>query len=273
VSEVLVSLPALADAIRMEVYAAEEDWRAAVAHAVRAGELLIEAKATVAHGEWLLWLEANFSMTRQTAANYMRLAANGKRVLHLPTVHEALALVAERELGREDGREYRDSHVVNSTGSIEWYTPHLLVDAARAVMGGIDLDPASTPEANDVVGARRFYTLADDGLAQPWAGRVWLNPPYRHPAAGLFTARLVDRHRAGDVPEAIALTNNGTETDWLQAFLGAAAAACFLDGRIHFWRPDGHDGRPLQGQVMTYFGDRPERFGRELDGLGVVFYR
>lgn len=271
-TEILASLPQLAAAIRAEVDAAEADWRSAVDHAIRAGRFLIDAKTQVAHGEWLAWLEANFPGSEDTAERYMRLARNSARVRHLPSIREAVALLADHA-EREEERDYRDSHVANNTGSVEWYTPQLLVDAARAVMGGIDLDPASTPEANDVVGADRFYTLADDGLAQPWTGRVWLNPPYRHPAAGLFTARLVERHRAGDVPEAVALTNNGTETDWLQAFLGAAVAACFLDGRIHFWRPDGHDGRPLQGQVMTYFGDRPERFGRELDGLGVVFYR
>ena len=115
-------------------------------------------------------------------------------------------------------------------------------------MGAIDLDPASTPDANEVVGAQRFYTADDDGLTQPWAGRVWLNPPYRHPAAALFTARLVEQHRAGDVSEAIALTNNSTEADWFQALLAGAAAACFIDGRIHFWREDGLDGRPLQGR-------------------------
>ena len=43
-------------------------------HAIECGRLLIEAKATLPHGAWLPWLEANVSFGARQAQKYMRLA-------------------------------------------------------------------------------------------------------------------------------------------------------------------------------------------------------
>lgn len=56
-----------------------------------------------------------------------------------------------------------------------------------------DLDVASPPWATHVP-ATTFYTKADNGLAQPWFGRVWMNPPYSE--ATPWVARFID-HRHG----------------------------------------------------------------------------
>ncbi len=91
-----VALDDLAGEIRREVELSEQHWQSAVAHAIRAGELLTEAKSRVQHGEWLPWIEANFPGSDRTARNYMRLAANRQRVADLPTVREAVAALTAR---------------------------------------------------------------------------------------------------------------------------------------------------------------------------------
>jgi hypothetical protein len=87
-------LPVLAVEIGQEVRKAEEAWRDAVGHAINAGEKLIEAKSLVKHGEWLPWLATNFPGSERTARLYMQLAANSATVADLPTVREAVALLA-----------------------------------------------------------------------------------------------------------------------------------------------------------------------------------
>jgi len=66
---------------------------------------------------------------------------------------------------------------LHSSTTQEHLTPADVVEAGRATLGGFDLDPATTPFANELVQATKIYTRADDGLVQPWHGRVFLNPP------------------------------------------------------------------------------------------------
>lgn len=64
------------------------------------------------------------------------------------------------------------------TGEFERYTPAEYIAAVREVLGEIDLDPASSALAQETVRAIEHFTVDDDGLAQEWHGRVFLNPPY-----------------------------------------------------------------------------------------------
>ena len=172
-----------------------------------------------------------------------------------------------------DRRSNPAPHVTHNSGENEWYTPAKYIDAARAVMGGIDLDPASSLIANQTVQAAMYYTAEDNGLSRPWSGRVWLNPPYAQPLIGLFCGALRDALESGTVAEAISLTNNATETAWFADLLANAAAVCFVRGRIKFVDMSGREsGAPLQGQVVVYSGPNVSAFGALFSVFGTVLY-
>jgi hypothetical protein len=120
------------------------------------------------------------------------------------------------------------------------------------------------------VQASTFYALEDDGLARPWSGKVWMNPPYAQPLVSRFCERLVQFYEAGNVTEAIVLVNNATETAFFQD-LAVQAAACFPRGRIRFWHPDKASAAPLQGQVLLYLGKQPGLFCQRFRQFGAVF--
>ena len=54
------------------------------------------------------------------------------------------------------------SLLLQDSGTVEYYTDPRIIEAARRVMGGIDLDPASSQLANRTVKAEMFFSLQDD---------------------------------------------------------------------------------------------------------------
>lgn len=162
-------------------------------------------------------------------------------------------------------------HVTNNSGNNEWYTPAPIANAARSVLGAIDLDPASCAVANEVIKAEKFYGIVLDGLTQSWAGRIWLNPPYASDQIGRFVEKLTYHLNSEDITEAIVLVNNATETAWFQDLAAYASAVCFPKGRIKYWNPDRPDAlSPLQGQAILYIGPNNYKFRSVFSDFGVV---
>jgi phage N-6-adenine-methyltransferase len=159
-------------------------------------------------------------------------------------------------------------HVSNNSGENEWYTPLKFIKSARLVMGSIDLDPASSDEANEIVKAENYYTVETNGLEQEWFGNVWLNPPYAQPLISHFSGKSIEQ--LPNINQACVLTNNATETKWYQRILERCNAVCFIKGRVKFLDLDGDaTGAPLQGQSIMYFGENINEFDAEFSKYGI----
>ena len=158
-------------------------------------------------------------------------------------------------------------HVLNNSGNDEWFTPSDIIEAARSVLGEIDLDPASCDVANKIVKAEKYYTIDDDGLTKEWKGRVWMNPPYSTGKISLFIEKLFE---SKDVSEAIVLTNNATETKWFGLFFKHATKICFPSSRIRFLKDNSELGSPLQGNAIIYFGSNGDKFSSVFKQFGTI---
>ncbi len=111
--------------------------------------------------------------------------------------------------------------IQHSSDGYEHYTQMDIAQLVHEVMGDIDLDPASCELANQQVGASAWYgpgsPLGEDGLLEPWMGRVYLNPPggaltkeemrmfdaKTTSRAAIWWAKLAEAWTVGDVEEAI----------------------------------------------------------------------
>lgn len=115
-----------------------------------------------------------------------------------------------------------------SDGHDEWLTPPEII----ASLGPFDLDPCA-PVVPPWKTAKCHFNRFDDGLLQPWDGRVWLNPPYGSETEN-WLERLV-KHGNG-----IALIFARTETsyffDWIW---NEADAVLFIRGRLAFYTVEG----------------------------------
>lgn len=82
--------------------------------------------------------------------------------------------------------------------SDDYYTPaHVF-----AALGlEFDLDVCAPPDGPPCVPAERWFTKEDDGLSQPWSGRVWMNPPYSH-ATPWVRKFITHRHGVALLPHA-----------------------------------------------------------------------
>ena len=126
-------------------------------------------------------------------------------------------------------RPVADTHV--------WLTPPEILWS----LGEFDLDPCAAPSPRPWPTASHHIEWPRDGLAEPWKGRVWCNPPF-----GSQTAAWL--RRMAEHGDGIALAFARTETRMFAEHVWPkASAVLFLAGRPHFHHPDGSRARGNSG--------------------------
>ena len=149
--------------------------------------------------------------------------------------------------------------------AIDWLTPRRVLDLTLATLGEIDLDPCSNSHENPRVPAAQHYTATDDGLARPWHGRVFVNPPYGR-TIGDWVEKLAAEYASQNVSEAIALVPARTDTAWWRAL--PARLVCFASGRLAF---SDHDTPAPFPSAVAYLGSVPDRFAAHFSALGPIY--
>jgi hypothetical protein len=154
------------------------------------------------------------------------------------------------------------THESTNNESFEWYTPPVILDALGLTF---DLDPCSPGAGKSFVPALKHYTIDDDGLTSPWAGTVWMNPPYG-PLTPVWMKKMSE-HRDG-----IALVFARTDVRWFQDYAAGVSLVCFVSGRIKFYKGDivNQGGTPGAGSMLVAWGDKAAA-ALQASGLGVCF--
>jgi phage N-6-adenine-methyltransferase len=137
--------------------------------------------------------------------------------------------------------------------SDEWATPQAVVDVLAGWFGPFDLDPCCRPETAK---APAYWTKSDDGLLQPWHGRVWVNPPYSNPRP--WIEKAISASSRGEVRRVVMLLPGSTDTTWFHDLVMPHADLIFMRGRIRFLGWLGSPiGSPKSGTVVAVFPKRP----------------
>ncbi len=128
-----------------------------------------------------------------------------------------------------------------------WLTPEAMIEDVRRAHGGqIDLDPAT--EASNPTGARRFYTVREDGLKKSWRGRIFLNPPYS-PVEPWIDKAVAE---AGNGAKIFLLLPIRLDALYHHRLLAAATDVLILKGRVRFARADGGEAKnPAFGSMIV----------------------
>lgn len=161
-----------------------------------------------------------------------------------------------------------------------WFTPEIVIDLARRILNGIDLDPFSSDDANLIVRANKYFTKEDNALLHSWHSKsVFMNPPYSRGLCSKAVEKFLYEFRAKHFRRAIVLVNNMTDTQWFHDLAKEANRRCDFKGRIAFVTADNKRiSGNTRGQTFFLFSHRNDqyvtkRFDKYMAQEGLIYER
>lgn len=139
--------------------------------------------------------------------------------------------------------------------SNEWETPQDLFDELNREFD-FTLDVAATEQNTKCA---RFYDRAQDGLAQPWDGVCWCNPPY-----GREIAKWVKR-AAEASSTVVMLLPARTDTRWFHDYIYGKAEIRFIRGRLRF--SGATVNAPFPSMIVIFRRDMPMTNGNRIRAM------
>lgn len=185
-------------------------------------------------------------------------------------------------------RQQRIKSLTQDSGNKMWFTPWPIIEAARELMGSIDLDPASCLDANyrrnvpfdawnyheQGEGCYRvapvFFDEATDGLTESWFGNVFMNYPFGQRENKLWPAKLLAEYHANRVRQACMICFASTSEQWFAPLLNFPQF--YFTGRTAYTNLYGQPQEgALKGSVLTFLPPRGIRYGQAVDMLAGAF--
>ena len=163
-----------------------------------------------------------------------------------------------------------------NSGNTEWYTPWAIIECARELMGGIDLDPFSCRKANERPEGRvaeDYYTAHCGSLDRSWYGNVWMNHPFGRTMNEDCVAKIVYEYiRINPTMEqACCITFASTSEKWFKPLL--RYPQFYFTGRTNYL--DSETLQPVKGvtkgSVITFFPPRGWSYRAAVGELQRVF--
>ena len=106
------------------------------------------------------------------------------------------------------------------------------------------LDACALPENAK---CEKYYTPEQNGLAQPWGGVVWCNPPYGRKIGKWVRKAYIENKLGATV---VMLLPARTDTKWFHNYIYGKAEIRFIQGRLKFG--DSKNSAPFPSMVVVF---------------------